>query len=127
MTSIEFNIRKLKKYTYRISNTKSIKCSALKPKTLPPKKGIYMFLDKNKKIFYVGSCGVEGKGGGTLRSRVYSNHIRGNVNSSSFMKRVGKNYIRKNLNLKYIEIEDKELINNIGHFMIAIFEPKYND
>jgi len=39
-----------------------------------------------------------------------------------------REYILKNFDLKYLELpDDKDLINNVEHFLIAIFNPKYND
>ncbi len=126
-------LKKIKK-----KSIKNIECNLLKinpiklglinKHLIPEKSGIYIMCEKNKKnIVYIGESG-------NLFDRI-DKQLRGNFNASNIKKKIAnknkwdkyeaKEYMKKNLFVRFFLVKSNRY--KIEHFLIALFNPKYND
>ncbi|MEJ7622081.1 MAG: GIY-YIG nuclease family protein [Aquificaceae bacterium] len=94
---------------------------------IPKKPGVYMFIDEDGNVVYVGQTG-------NLKRR-YQEHTRGNINASSFRKTLYKDegltkeeitQYTKSLRFKYEVIHDDNERMRREKELIQRHTPKYN-
>lgn len=103
-------------------------------KNLPDALGIYLISEINNPSAFV-RAGRTTLAKGGLRQRVYQNHLMGNQSGNlckQLMKdgicpslKDAKDYIRKNLQVQVLVIEDDEMRKRVEYFMLAVLNPKY--
>lgn len=96
----------------------------------PQSNGVYIFYDESGEVSYVGQAsGAKG-----LKDRIKSKHVSGDDRHAlqrAFVDRFPdrserREYIKDNLTVSWIEIEDINIIGHTEHFLIWLFQPKWN-
>ncbi len=96
---------------------------------IPEEHGIDMFLFQGD-IMYVG----EAKGSGGLRDRILSKHLSGDESHAlqksfkiEFQNRMARReFIRQNIHVKWVVIDDTERVAMIERLAIWLFRPPWN-
>jgi len=141
MNSCNEEIKKLKKMMKSLLDNKPILCKTMIRQDLPDFRGVYCFFNKKDEPVYIGSCGVKGKlKKGTLRLRVWGDHMIGDFKASSLKRKLqkiikkinskedAKEFIKDNFYVQYKRIPNNlKKITLLEHFMIAVYNPIYND
>ncbi|MHA1723081.1 MAG: DUF6884 domain-containing protein [Candidatus Baldrarchaeia archaeon] len=107
----------------------SIKLGEVERKQIPETSGIYVVYEEGKPL-YVGKTS-------NLRRRILDNHLGGNKNSSVLRKKLYEKqfhdedkvtrFLREKCYVKFMTIQDINLLKSLEHYAIALLNPPLND
>ncbi len=127
--SYQKRIEKFSEILKEFISSEMFELATLRRKDIPGKQGIYAIYSPESKLVYVGSTS-------NLRSRIYTNHLKGNVRSSTLRRKLIKRLkseeevsrFLESCSIRFlaIDVSGREL-KSIEHFFIAILNPLLND
>ncbi len=122
-------IEKFSEILQKFLSTDIFKVANLRRRDIPEEQGIYAIYSPENKLVYVGSTS-------NLRSRIYTNHLKGNARSSTLRRKLVKRLkseeevsrFLESCSIRFLAVEMSEReLKSIEHFFIAILNPLLND